>query len=359
VSRILSSLCFALPVVLCAACEPPPPDEPPPPPVVLETPYEVNPATCDAGRVSVDAVGTCDITVTNVSDVDVNVTGATSGPPFIAIGAVGTLAPGDSLVVTVNALPRVEGVVTGELSLGPGRLVVPLVVEGVLSSIVVVVAATPEDAVVGDTVTLDASASLPADADSFTWALSSLPAGSAAVLSTTNEAVTTFVADVAGFYEANVTITAGDQERTEGLLLGVRDARDLALTTSAGVLHLRRVGGDVDDSLCGPLDCFAGSCTDVAWGGPRATPTSAGGGILVDDLAEGTYRATLVLPVDGTAGDATVSAFQGGALLGEHTVALTPGDAVDVVDVVVTIDGVTLVEVNETIVGGACPSGTP
>src|SRR5687767_5207253 len=109
----------ALTALVALACEPPAPDEPPPPPPPpLATPYEVTPAICDAGVVPVDGVGTCTLTVTNVTDAAVNVTGATSGPPFIAVGAAGTLEAGASLNVTVSALPRAVGVVEGELALG-------------------------------------------------------------------------------------------------------------------------------------------------------------------------------------------------------------------------------------------------
>jgi hypothetical protein len=346
----------AVPLALAvSACEPPPPDEPPPPPPEpLATPYEVTPAICDAGVVAVDGVGTCTLTVTNVTDDAVNVTGATSGPPFIAVGAAGTLEPGASLDVTVSALPRVVGVVEGELALGPGRLVVPLVVEGfALEGPLLDIVVSPDDVVAGDTVSIDAG--LPADGHTFTWALAAIPAASAAELDDPSAAVVSFVADVAGEYTIQIVVsndTGGTS--SDEIVVSAREPRDLALTTTGGVLHFRPVA-PVAEALCGPLDCFAGACDVTLGSGARQSPTAAGGGILVEDLPVGSFRVAVALAEGETAVSPTVSAFVQGALAGDATFALEPGDAHEAFDIVVSDDGVvTVVDVAETIVDGAC-----
>lgn len=324
------------------------PVEQPPP---LATPYEVAPALCDAGRVPVDGVGTCTVTLTNVTDVAVNVTGATNGPPFIAVGAVGNLAPGDSVVVTVNALPRVAGVVEGELALGPGRLVVPLVVEGFAPDVPeILVTVSPDDVVVGDTVSFD-SGILPSNDHTFAWTLLTRPVGSTATLNATTEPVVAFAADVAGAYAVSYAITVDGVTSDGDVTVSARAPRDLALTTTGAVLHFR----PSFEALCGALDCFANDCLVVLGNGPRQSPTAAGGGILVEDLPVGTFRVALTLAEGGSGVNATVSAFVQGSLLNEVNVALEPGDAHEAFDIVVADDGaVTVDDAAETIVDGAC-----
>lgn len=338
-----------------SACEPSPPDEPPAPPAALDTPYAVNPTTCDAGQVPLNSVGQCVITVTNVSDVEVNVTGATDGPPFLAVGANGALAPGDSLDVTVNAAPRALGVDEGELSLGPGRLIVPLVVEGVEDAPLVQVefSVTPVDVVAGDLVTVD-SGLAPGAGVTFAWTLVFRPQGSATSLTPTNESVTSFDADLAGVYRLELLFT--DSEGEQGIAsinVDARAPRDLALTTSGeAVLHFRPSA----EALCGPLDCFAGDCDVVLGSGPRQSPTAAGGGIVVEDVAEGTYRVALVLDGGATQTDATLRAFESGSLRSEASVSLTPGEARDVLEIVASSPaGLELVAIDEPVVDDACP----
>lgn len=317
------------------------PVEPPPP---LETPYEVDPAACDAGIVDVDTVGSCTVTVTNVSTIDVNITAATDGPPFIALGAGGAaMVPGESRVITVNAVPRVVGVEEGELSLGPGRLIVPLRVEGTAPDVIVDVVVAPQNPAVGETVTLDASGSAPAT--TFAWTMTERPAGATAELSSDDEAVVTFVPDVAGLYAFSITVADADgNEATVTLVVEVRALLDVALTTTGGVLHVR----PASEAPCGPLDCFAGSCTTEGW-------TAAGGGIVIDNLEEGTYRATLMVGAgDPAVADATARVFVSGNLRTEALASIAAGDAVDVFELVADSDGVNVTELGETVAGGAC-----
>lgn len=338
--------------VAIIACEPPPEEVPVEQPPPLASPYEVTPATCDAGLVPIDGVGTCTLTVTNISDVEVNVTGATNGPPFIAVGAVGPLSPGDSLVVTVSALPRVAGIVGGELALGPGRLVVPLVVEGIAPEVPeLTIAVSPDDIVAGDSVSLDTGI-LPGAGFTFSWTLLTRPAGSATSLNSTTEPVVAFVADLAGSYTIELAFT--DSEGSPGnVVVGVeaRAPRDLTLTTTGGVLHFR----PIDEELCGPLDCRANDCLIVLGNGPRQSPTAVGGGILVADLPVGTFRVAVTLDEGAAAVSPTLSAFVQGALANEATFALEAGDAYEAFDIVVANDGaVTIEDVDQTVVDGTC-----
>lgn len=352
--RIRIQLALALAFVPMSACEPSPPDEPPAPPPVLDTPYEVNPTTCDAGQVPLGGVGQCVITVTNVSDIEVNVTGATDGPPFIAVGANGALAPGDSLDVTVNAAPRALGVDEGELALGPGRLIVPLVVEGIEDAppVEVEFSVTPSDVVAGDVVTIDSGVS-PGAGVTFAWTLVFRPQGSTAALTPTDESVTSFGADLAGVYGLELLFT--DDAGEPGIAsvnVDARAPRNLTLTTSGeAVLHFRPSA----EALCGPLDCFADNCEVVLGNGPRQSPTAAGGGIVVEDVAEGTYRVALVLAGGATQTEATLRAFESGSLRSESFVSLTPGEAHDVLEIVASPAGLELVAVDEAVADDACP----
>jgi len=72
-------------------------------------------------------------------------------------------------------------------------------------------AGVAQNVTTGTLVTLDGSASSDANADplTYSWTLTSRPAGSAAVLSGTNSAAPTFTADVAGTYVASLVVNDG------------------------------------------------------------------------------------------------------------------------------------------------------
>ena len=108
----------------------------------------------------------------------------------------------------------------------PGAYIVELVVsDGLIDSepdSVTVNAATPntrpvanagadQTGTVGQTITLDGSASSDADGDglSFSWALVNLPADSLALLDAPASVMPTFVADIAGTYQAELVVNDG------------------------------------------------------------------------------------------------------------------------------------------------------
>ncbi|MBE0626056.1 MAG: DUF1566 domain-containing protein [Burkholderiales bacterium] len=141
--------------------------------------------------------------------------------------------------------------------------------------------------VVGATVTLDASASSAAAGLtlSYTWSLTSLPAGSTAVLTSADTAAPTFTADVAGVYVASltvndgnldstaitVTVTAGDSPVTPPVTSAVfNDNGDGTVTDPATGLTWMRcsIGQTWNGSACG------GTANNYAWDDAMVSPAA-------------------------------------------------------------------------------------
>ncbi len=126
-----------------------------------------------------------------------------------------------------------------------------------------------QDAVVGDTVMLDGTSSMDPDGDilGFAWTLSA-PMGSAAALSDAMVAMPTFVADVAGTYEAQLVVNDGLEDSapdsvtimvTEIALLDGEALYAASCATCHGTLDMTDVGGASAASIQEAIDNNTGN----------------------------------------------------------------------------------------------------
>ncbi len=113
-----------------------------------------------------------------------------------------------------------------------------------------------QDVEVGETATLDGSASTDDDGDTLTyqWTLSTRPAGSTAVLSNPTTVAPTFVPDVEGIYVASLVVNDGTQDSTaanasiyayEVRLIGVPYIARNGLTVTLDNLEIQDLGGGI------------------------------------------------------------------------------------------------------------------
>lgn len=122
------------------------------------------------------------------------------------------------------------------------------------------------DAIVspGSTVTLDGTASSDEDGDAlaYGWTLSEIPAGSTATLADANSAMPTFVADLAGHYEARLVVNDGNRDSEPDDV--EIDAKNTAPVANAGIDQLVDVGAQV--TLSGTLSSDAdGDSLTYSW----------------------------------------------------------------------------------------------
>ena len=121
----------------------------------------------------------------------------------------------------------------------------------------------PYTAVAGDTVLLDGSASYDIDGDalSYSWSISSRPAGSTAVLDTTDPVKPTFDVDMIGFYEIQLvvndstvnstpdTITVEVADAVNSPPLAVGDFATVVRNSAATFIDLTGNDSDPDGNL--------------------------------------------------------------------------------------------------------------
>jgi PKD domain len=111
-------------------------------------------------------------------------------------------------------------------------------------------------AVPGSTVTLDGSASSDANADplSFSWTLSSKPAGSQAVLANANAGVSTLVPDLVGSYVATLVVRDGVLDSAPSTVTITVSTANLAPVAQAGAAQTVLVGSRVTLNGSGSSD---------------------------------------------------------------------------------------------------------
>jgi len=144
-----------------------------------------------------------------------------------AVPTASTAALSDSAAANPSFVADLQGVYIAELIVNDGEFDSPADAVTTTAQIVVLNTAPVADAGpdqnvgVGDVVVLDGSGSTDAEGDAltFSWSLTSAPAGSAATLSNPSAVNATFVADVAGDYVAQLIVNDGEFDSTPSTVM--------------------------------------------------------------------------------------------------------------------------------------------
>ncbi|HEU0021682.1 MAG TPA: PKD domain-containing protein, partial [Dehalococcoidia bacterium] len=181
----------------------------------------------------------------------------------------------------------------------------------------VAAAGEDQDVATGDTVTLDGSGSADADGDSLTyaWSLITMPEGSTASLTGAATASPSFVADLAGTYEAQLVVNDGIEDSAPDT---VSIEANSAPVSAAGDDQTVQAGDTVTLDGSGSTDAdgdtltYAWTLTTVPEGSTASlTGAETASPSFVADLA-GTYQAQLVVndeTEDSAADTVSVVAF--------------------------------------------------
>jgi len=162
-------------------------------------------------------------------------------------------------------------------------------------------AGTDQSTYVGDTVTLDGSASSDVDGDVFTfsWSLTTVPAGSAAVLSDAAAVNPTFTVDVSGTYVAQLIVN-------DGLVNSVADTVNISTTNSAPIADAGTdqsifvgdtvtLDGSASSDADGDMLTFSWSLTTVPAGSVAVLSDAAAVNPTFTVGVSGTYVAQLIV----------------------------------------------------------------
>jgi hypothetical protein len=223
-----------------------------------------------------------------------------SKPANSAAAIVDASSPRPSLTPDVAGTYTASLVVIDSLNVQSGADQVVVTVNPVnTNNAPVAVAGPDQNVLVGATVELDGSGSVDADGDllSYSWSITSKPAGSTAELSYTNgvadDPAPTFVADVAGVYVLGLVVGDGKAFSTQASLTVTAAVGNVAPVASAGDDVSTVVGTTV--SLSGALSSDAnGDTLTYTW-----TLVSRPAGSVAAPVNPGSATPTLTPDVPG------------------------------------------------------------
>ncbi len=156
---------------------------------------------------------------------------------------------------------------------------------------------------IGDVITLDGSASVDVDGDNLTysWTLTSVPTGSAAVLSASNIVMPTFTADIAGVYEAELIVNDGQIDSNNDVVtvgiehLNAKPVANAGPDQVASINDLITLDGSTSSDVDGDLLTWHWSLISKPTGSnAQLTDDAAVGPTFTADL-DGQYVAQLVV----------------------------------------------------------------
>ena len=180
---------------------------------------------------------------------------------------------------------------------------------GTVNSAPVANAGTPQAALVGQTVTLDGSASIDVDGDSltFSWILTTVPAGSAASLSDTAAVTPAFDVDLPGTYVAQLIVNDGTVDSAADTVsvatINTARAADAGPDQTALVGDMVTLDGSGSSDADGDSLTFSWSLTTAPENSGAALSDPNGVNPTFDIDRPGTYVAQLIVN-DGTVNSA-------------------------------------------------------
>jgi hypothetical protein len=166
-----------------------------------------------------------------------------------------------------------------------------------------------QNVITGATVQLDGSASYDPDGNSITysWELVSKPQGSAAGLSNVNDERPTFVADVAGTYLVNLTVSDGSLSTTDSVVITAASANQ-ATTVSVSSITYATYGGkdkkknlqvtvalrdNLNAAVAGASVSIALTNTTKTWNSTGTTGTNGAVTFTLSNAPSGDYTTTV------------------------------------------------------------------
>lgn len=229
----------------------------------------------------------------------------------LSVPAGSTATMSGATTVSPTFVPDVDGDYTATLVVNDGMD--DSAADSVVITAATVVVNTPpvanagpdQTVTVGDTVMLDGSGSNDADGDplTFSWSLTTVPAGSAAALSNPAAASPNFVADVEGDYVAQLIVNDGTEDSSANtvmitaqiVVVNTAPVANAGPDQNVGVGDVVVLDGSGSTDAEGDFLIFSWSLTSVPAGsGTTLSDTSAVNPVFTADVA-GDYVAQLVV----------------------------------------------------------------